>query len=211
MNENGFTLIEILIAVVITGIILGAVFMLLNQGMFTWQNTADQDEWEQNWRVLENYLQNDLHNQFYSQLYNKNFFQGDYQGLSYLIKKDGRIDKVSYQLDYYAHNIVRTEEAYQTTVINDGEAKSSSRVQREKIKKINFFTDFYIYRLDYQYFDPRDDHWVNDWSLEEKDYLPALLKLTISSKKENSVEKLPAIIIGIYLNRKYQSGAVIHE
>src|SRR5690554_3245622 len=96
VNEEGFTLIEILIAVTITGIIIGAVFMFLHQGLFTWENTADRGEWEQNWRVFDRRIKDDLANLYYSRIYKENIFEGDYQGITWVIKKDEVLKEVNY-------------------------------------------------------------------------------------------------------------------
>jgi len=206
MNENGFTLIEILIAITITGIILGAVFMFLNQGLNTWENTAERGDWEQNWRIFNKQIKNDLHNLFYSPLYKDNLFKGDYQGISWLIKKDGILKEVSYTVDYYSNRLLRKEAPYQSTSYPEIDLRNDTSLNYQE-KALSFFKDFNIYRVDYQYFDPQNNYWVNNWSLEERSYLPAVIKVVIS----NESFELPAILAETYLSREYERGVAIYE
>ena len=48
MREEGFTLLEILIAITISGVLLLAVYMFMDQGLLTWEKTVDSSQWEQN-------------------------------------------------------------------------------------------------------------------------------------------------------------------
>lgn len=207
MFEEGFTLIEILIAITITGIILGAVFMFLDQGLFTWENTAYQGEWEQNWRVFDKQLKKDLSNLYYSSLYKDSLFKGDHQGVGWLIKEDDVLREVSYKVDYYSNLLVREEKGHQTyidQVLDNSYSDSSNNYQNNNM---NFFSDFNIYRVDYQYYDSQNNYWVNYWSLEEKDYLPIMIKVTISGQDF----ELPPIMADIYIGREHQRGVSIYE
>ncbi|MFP4662097.1 MAG: type II secretion system protein J [Halanaerobiales bacterium] len=207
MSEDGFTLIEILIAITITGVILTAVFMFLDQGLLTWERVADQSEWEQNWRVFDKQLRNDLSNLYYSPIYKDNLFKGNYQGIRFLTKKDGVLKEVSYKVDYYSNLLVRKEEGHQSynrQSIAGGYNYLSNNYQ---VQDMNFFSDFSIYRIDYQYFDSRNNYWVNNWSLEEKDYLPNMVKVTISSEGF----ELPPILADIHIGRSHQRGVSIYE
>lgn len=189
MREEGFTLLEILIAITISGVLLLAVYMFMDQGLLTWEKTVDSSQWEQNYRVLDNYLQDDLHNLFYSNIYKDNLFEGTNQSVAWLVKKDDTIKEISYQVDYYSYTLVREEKNHQST------------------DTLTFFRDMDIFRIDFEYFDPRIGAWAYFWSLEEKGYLPSLFRIFITRNDGSTTN----IISDIYIGKEYERGVSIDE
>lgn len=210
MNEEGFTLLEILIATTITGVILLAVFMFINQGLFTWENTSDSNQWEQNFRILNKYIDDDLHNLFYSNLFKENLFQGENQSVNWLIRKGNTLKEVNYRVDYYSNVLVREEKPYHSSIYPfdenpDENLDNSNLGSNDKI--VSFFKDTDIFRIDFQYYDPQTGGWPSFWSLDQKDYLPTFLRIIVS--RSNWDEK--TIISDIYIGKEYERGAYIYE
>lgn len=198
-DEKGFTLIEIIVALTISSIILTAVFMFLHQGLFTWENISYEGDWEQNWRIFSKQFNSDLHNLFYSSMYNKNIFEGDYQGLKFIIIKDDLLKEVSYKVDYYSKKLVREEKIHQT-----GLNGYSPDILDTSVKRTEFFSD--IFRVDYEYFDSENNLSLY-WSLSEKKTLPSLVKVIITS----DTLELPPLFVEVYNSRKYKRGVSIYE
>lgn len=216
MDENGYTLIEIIIAVTITGIILGAVFMFLNQGLFTWENIEDRGDWEQNWRVLDRRFKDDLSNFYYSPLYKENIFEGKSRSVKFLIKKDDVLKEVSYTIDSYSNNLVRKEKPCMIDISYTGgsylNSNNSQDINNEQEETLNFFEDFKFYRIDFEYFDQENKIW-NKIPWTENDYLPSMIKIIIYMEVNDSSSYilLPHVVAEIPVIREYERGASLYE
>lgn len=195
MNEQGFTFIEIMIAVTISAVILLAVFIFLNQGINTWERSSEINEWEQNWRVLKKNIEKDLHNLFYSDLYNDNLFTADYQGVKWIVEDDNYLKEVYYYLDHYSGSIIREEKPHQS---EEYTIKDSKEAQEKT--EIVFFEDFRIDRIDFYFYDPQNNYWDNSWSIKDKVYLPTIVRVDL----EISTEQLPSILVEVYIGRSFK-------
>lgn len=187
-NNSGFTLLEIMIAVTITGIIFTVVFSFINVGMKTWNNSIAESEWNQNRRILKSNLQQDLHNAFYSQLSKEELFYGDYKKITWLVSDDQNIKKISYTVDYNKQYIIRSVKYPDNKWINKkNESEDIIFFQREALKKVSF-----------SFYDPKNKYWRNSWSYKAMGYFPTLIKVDVTLK-----EKMPSIIVDIYIGDKY--------
>lgn len=194
-DESGFTLIEVLIAITITGIILTAVIMFLQQGLSIWETTGTTGRWEQHHRVLESKIKSDLGKIYISPLLEKSMFKGDYQGLEWLIIEDSKLKKVKYTVDYYNQQIVRTVQS------DIGDIRSESDIS-ENIKspaELRFFSKLDLHQVNFSFFDPKNNYWENNWSYKDKEYLPAVVKVSISTREF----KLPEITADIWVGKIY--------
>lgn len=184
MKESGFTLLEILIAVVISSIAMTLIFSFFNQSLFIWERRDINSGWEQNWRVLETDLNRNLRNLFITSLMKKNFLKGKRERLELITLKDGSFSKVIYKFDQSKETLLLT--------IADLEGK--------EIKSLEFFKEFPIKDVAFNYYDPKGEYWKSEWSYEAENYLPTAVKLEL---KVDKIE-LPVIVIAIYLGREYQ-------
>ncbi len=182
-GQQGFTLLELLIAITITGIILGLVFSFLQQGLATWERVELESEADQYLRVLENQLRKDLQCIFYSELYNNNQFKGDYQELEWLIIEDETLKKVSYLTEYNYNQLTRR-------VIEMGDNYQDS--------EINYICGERLERVEFHFYDPQNDYWRGNWNLSDIGYLPSLVRLVILSDGEEK-----KMIFEIYVGREY--------
>ncbi|QTL97160.1 prepilin-type N-terminal cleavage/methylation domain-containing protein [Iocasia frigidifontis] len=195
MKEEGFTLLEILIAITITGIVFGAVFAFLHQGLMIWEDFGEDEDYSQYIRVLDSNLKNDLKYIFCSEYSTKNLLKGDYySGLEFYILKDDILQKIRYEADYRQNSIVKTA----TTIdelTEDTEEKTISFVVGKEITDILFY-----------YYNPENNYWESSWSYsdETKGYLPAAVKIEIKHRKGDNIEKLVEILGEIYVGRIYK-------
>lgn len=207
MREEGFTLLEILIAITISGVLLLAVYMFMDQGLLTWEKTVDSSQWEQNYRILDRYLQDDLHNLFYSDLYKGNIFEGTNQSASWLVKKGDTIKEINYRVDYYSFTLVREEKNHQASSYPFFQNEPEEQASTSTADLLAFFREMDIFRIDFDYFDSRIGSWTYLWSLEEKGYLPTLFRITIT-REDGSMTN---IISDIYIGQEYERGVSIYE
>jgi len=184
MKDEGFTLIEILIAVTIAGIIMTVTFTFFQQSFSTWERAGADSDWEQNLRVLESDLQRNLNNIFLSPLYQDNLFRGKQQSLEFLIWEDEQLKKVSYSFDLYQGSFKR----------------ETSSADGEKFKDLFFFNNLEIRKVNFYFYDSKDEYWRSNWSYEEREELPTAIKVEITL---NKIE-LPPIVIALYLGREYE-------
>ncbi|MFW5995664.1 MAG: PilW family protein [Halanaerobiaceae bacterium] len=195
MNEKGFTLIEILIAVTITGIIMGSVTGFIFQGLHTWENLDRGGDGVQNIRILKNQLQQDLNRIFISEIYREDFFTSDYENLQWLIKKDGKLKKVKYSFDSAENRLVRREVDFD---YQSGESEANGET-------MHFFVEEEIRSIDFSFYDadPDSDYWrTGDWVFpDEDDYLPSAVRLEIDLLTDEDAGEIEEIDIIAQLQR----------
>lgn len=195
MNEKGFTLIEILIAVTITGIIMGSVTGFIFQGLNTWENLDRGGDGVQNIRILKNQLQQDLNRIFISEIYREDFFTSSYENLQWLIKKDGKLKKVEYSFDSAENRLVRREVDFD---YQSGESEANGET-------MHFFVEEEIRSIDFSFYDadPNSDYWrTGDWVFpDEDDYLPSAVRLEIDLLTDEDAGEIEEIDIIAQLQR----------
>ncbi|PRX30486.1 general secretion pathway protein J [Orenia metallireducens] len=184
MREEGFTLVEILIAVTISAIIMTVTFIFFQQSLSTWERSGANSDWQQHWRVLESDLQRHLNNIFLSPLYQDNLFIGEEHSLEFLTVEDKQLKRISYFFDPYQGLLKR----------------EISSIDKEESQQLLFFNNLEIEGVNFYFYDPKDDYWKGYWSYEEEERLPTAIKVQITIKKV----ELPPIVIALYLGREYQ-------
>ncbi|WP_018248976.1 prepilin-type N-terminal cleavage/methylation domain-containing protein [Orenia marismortui] len=184
MKEEGFTLIEILIAITITGIILGSVFTSLDLGFSTWERSDTNNKYEQEWRVAASFLRRDIHKLFISSLYQKNKLQGSYQSISGILLEDGSLKEFAYFYDSNNNSLVRKLKNLETD---------------EVIEEIEFFKTLNLKRVEFNFYDAKDQFWKDSWSYQEEERLPIAVKLEVELEKVN----FAPLIVEIYLGQEY--------
>lgn len=193
MKEEGFTLLEILIAITITGIIIGAVFIFLHQGLRIWENYGREEDYSQYIRVLDKNLKNDLKHIFYSEYTERNLFKGDNNGLEFYVLKNDILQKITYQPDYQQNSIIKSIATIDELTENP-EEKTLSFIISKEITRINFL-----------FYDPENNYWENSWSYNDdaKGYLPDVVKIEIYHQKGGFIET-EEILSEIYVGRIYK-------
>ncbi|MFW6238530.1 MAG: PulJ/GspJ family protein [Halanaerobiales bacterium] len=180
MNEKGFTLIEILIAITIAGLILAGVAGLIHQGLNTWENLDRSEDNIQNIRVLEKQLQKDLERLFISDIYIEDLFASSYENLQWLIKRDGQLREIEYFFDSSENSLVRREV---DIAYPEGDRSESENT-------MYFFVEGEIRNVNFSFYDsdPNSDYWrTGSWNFpEEDDYLPSAVRLELDLISDES-------------------------
>lgn len=184
MTQEGFTLIEVLIAVTIAGIILGAIFIMLDLSFTTWQRHDLEETWQQEWRILKNFFSDDINNLFISYLYKNNKFSGNNQKFEFLILRNQELKKVSYFFDSRSNQVVR---------------ELRSVKENKLLTKTNFFSEIEINNINFFFYEGKDKYWLDHYSYSSDKVLPIAVKLNINAIKV----KLPLLVNNIYYNRQY--------
>ncbi|MEJ6951290.1 prepilin-type N-terminal cleavage/methylation domain-containing protein [Natronospora cellulosivora (SeqCode)] len=189
MKEDGFTLLEILIAITITGIIIGAVFVFLHQGLRLWESFGIDEEYNQYMRIMDRSLKDDLKFIYYSQYNEKELFTGNYSGFEFYVLKGDLLKKISYQTDYRENAIVKTSE-----IISK---------YNEPEERLIFILGEDISRIDYSFYNGRDNYWEYNWSFNEKGYLPDLIRIQVYQQEGAYIEE-EEILLEIYTGRIFE-------
>lgn len=184
MKEEGFTLIEILVAITIAGIILGSIFTFFDLGFSSWQRSDSNDNYQQQQRVIEALLRKDMQGIFISAIYKDNKFEGYYDQVEWLILGKDSLRKVSYTFDAYQNQLIRK--------VTDFESN-------EVITEMSFFTETELRQIEFAFYDPKDEYWKDSWSYQKDRRLPIALNLKIEAKDR----ELPPVVINLYPGRKY--------
>jgi general secretion pathway protein J len=186
MKEEGFTLIEVIVAITITGIIFGTIFTVFEVSFSTWQRAEGSSELNQQWRILNNQLRKDLRRLYISDLYRKSKFAGDYQQFSWLIKGEEGFNEVIYS--FSANQITR-------------EVKKGADGEGEVVKEMTFFVDLEldISQIKRRFYNSEYSYWQRNWSYQKSGELPEAVKLELDSQEID----LPQIVIDLQVGQRY--------
>jgi general secretion pathway protein J len=184
LNKKGFTLIEVLIAITITGIILGLVFTFFHIGFSSKDKMNKISQKQQEWNVFVVNFGSDLHNNFSSKIYSKNKFDGSYHKLSWLILNNDIIQQVTYSFNPQQNQIKREIINYKT---------------EEVILEMKYFTDVYLNNVEFQFYNNNRNIWEKNWNYQIGDYLPGAVKLILNIK---DIQIPSPVIINIYSQKK---------
>ena len=183
MREEGYTLLEVVIATTIIGIVFTTIFTLFNLGFSTWERVEIESELNQQWRVLKRHLEEDIHQIFISKLHPDNKFRGNYRELSWMIVGEDELKEVIYSFD---------QEGITKEVLSQSE--------EELIKEIEFFTDLKVQGSEIKVeFYSSEYGWQNSWSYQDSHQLPKAIRLDIISEELD----LAPIMVEVYVGRKY--------
>ncbi|BDU49783.1 PulJ/GspJ family protein [Haliovirga abyssi] len=177
MRNKGFTLLEIIIAVVITGIVMGTAFSFFKINFSTWNKIENSEN--QEIRVFDSKFRADIKNMYYLNIMNENPFKGDY-------------NKVEFYKQDINGDVIKIEYSYN---------ELNSSIEREKlkngvsIKKNIFFNGKVGKSIKIFYF---DKFWKDKWDYKEEMKFPVSIKIVFEENKEQL-----EIIENILLNRKY--------
>ncbi|ACL70614.1 PulJ/GspJ family protein [Halothermothrix orenii] len=190
MNERGFSLLEVLIAITLTGIIIGVILSSLDIGLSTWKRVQSDSYNLQNQQVVFKYLESDLHNLFYSNHVDKKLFYYGYDGfLFYTINKE-EIRQVNYTINYRRGLLIR--ETYPVT-------GTDFKIDKQKKEVINFLENTEIKNVRFYFYDHHNKYWRNYWSYREIGYYPSLVKIEIA----DSTYGIWSGVIEIFTGRQY--------
>lgn len=191
-NQEGFTLIEILIAITITAIILGAVFSFFDIGFSIWERTNRDGDWRQELRVFDKVLKRDLHNIYTSPIYH-NKFKGDYRSMKFLMIEDEQLVEVSYNFNSYGNEVIRTLKSIGTKTI---------------LSRSQYFANINVTGLDFSFYGQDNDYGKTYWEYENEAELPVAVKLDIFFKNEKNKISL---IIDIFQEKEYYGNKKVEQ
>ena len=184
MNQKGFTLLEVLIAIVISSIVLGVVFIFFNTALVSWGQIDKNYIIEQQWSVFTSYLKEDLHNVFISPLSTRTNFVGNSSKIEWTVFGKNEFNLVSYCFDPYKSLLNRK-------VVN---------IEGEKIiSEKTFFANADLQDINFYYYDRKNNYWKNSWSFKEENSVPLSVKVEL--KFVNN--EVPPVIINLFINKEY--------
>jgi prepilin-type N-terminal cleavage/methylation domain-containing protein len=182
-KRQGFSLIEMIVALVITAVLSGAVYTTFSQGIRLWsRGSKDRSEWRTH-LFLEKFT-TELRNAFMDPKWN---FQGNKNALALatvvhegvlqdrLVYLKYRYDPKSRRLDFQQNSF---EEAFS--------AKPISKPFRPALEKVQAF------ELEYYTYDPsaKGYRWYSTWN---RNCFPETLKVTIESEGDESRKMISMI------------------
>ncbi len=182
MKEAGFTLLEVLVAITITGVIIGVVFSLFHQSLSIWEASQTHSSWQQQWRVLESKLTSDLQTIFVSPLGEDGLFIGEAQHLKWRQLKEDKLQQVVYSFDRQANKLVKK-------VVVDGQV----------VNQLEFFPDLKITRVKFSFNHEQVGYWKSNWNYSREEKLPTVIKVEVTADKV----MLPPLVIENFIGRKY--------
>ena len=166
-KERGFTLIEVLIAVTISGLIIVGIINLYNLGISNMELVKDSGSLQQESRVFMNVIKRDLHNIFSSEIYKENLFESSNQELSFLKIDEEIFQRVEYNYDSY--NNLLSRKVY----------KNTENISEEEMSILNFFTEIQLDDIQFTYYDLKNRYWRNNWSYKNQGNLPRAIMISI--------------------------------
>ena len=182
MKEAGFTLVEILAAVTITGIILVSLFALLQQSFQLWTAVGVYNHWEQNFRFLEAELTRDIHNLFASSITAKNLFKANAGQIKfYRLSSAGKMKQITYSFDRYQGQLI----------------KETLDLESQQRERIEFFAEGTVEDVYFEFYDPETEYFKSNWS--QAFYLPQAVRIKI----ELTTVDLPPLLIENFIGRGY--------
>ena len=168
--KKGFTLLELLIAILIFAVIVSAVYSTLYSGIKVWNEGDAQTRFPESSQMALNRMTKDIRN---ATKFSEIKFEGEKHSISMPVIK-GSICKVSYYLDN--DNIIRDIQTY----------PESLRGQTKKRELVSG-----IQELVFSYCNSEKE-WKDSW---EEANLPYAVKLSIKSKEDNVLEAITEIPI----------------
>ena len=176
---KGFTLLELLVAILIFAIIISAVYGTMYSGIKVWNVGDDKTGFSESSQIALNKMTKDIRNVV---RFSGIKFEGEKNSISMPVIKDvyqdknliTQIYKVSYYLD--SGNIMRDAETYPESL--RGQTK-----KRELVSSIQELVFSYC---------NAEKEWKDSW---EEDSLPCAIKLSIKSKEDNILETITEIPI----------------
>ena len=167
---KGFTLLELLVAILIFAVIVSAVYGTMYSGIKVWNVGDDKTGFSESSQIALNKMTKDIRNVV---RFSGIKFEGEKNSISMPVIKDG-ICKVSYYLD--SGNIMRDIQTY-------SESLKEQTNERELVPDIQELVFSYC---------NAEREWKDSW---EEDSLPYAVRLSIKSKEDKSLEAITEIPI----------------
>ncbi len=178
-NTCGFTLLELLIAILIFAVIVSAVYSTLYSGIKVWNEGDAQTRFPESSQMALNRMTKDIRN---VARFSEIKFEGEKDSISMPVIKDvyqdknliSRIYKVMYYLD--DEKIIRDAQTYPESLT--GQARKQELVPD-------------VHELVFSYCNSEKE-WKDSW---KEDSLPYAVKLSIKSKEDDVIEAITEIPI----------------
>ena len=168
--KRGFTLLELLIAIMIFAVIVSAVYSTMYSGIKVWNKGDATIRFPESSQMALNRITKDIRN---AAMFSGIKFEGEKNSISMPVIIT-QICKISYYLD--SGNIMKDIQTYPESLIGQTN-------ERELISGIQ--------ELVFSYCDAEKE-WKDSW---EEDNLPYAVKLSIKSKEDNVLETITEIPI----------------
>jgi prepilin-type N-terminal cleavage/methylation domain-containing protein len=180
-SDQGYTLLEVICALAITGLVAIAVLSVVHQSISLWQKSIFWGEEERNIRVLSRSIQH-----FSSRVYSGELPQGEKEGfqgkpneVQGLLETEDGLIKAGLSWDLYSKEILYWEEC------RGNRTQKNLGINPEK--------------LELSYYDQERQSWVDAWN--EQFPLPTMIRLVWSWDKK----AMPPIITPLFSGRTIQS------
>ena len=177
--KRGFTLLELLIAILIFAVIVSAAYSTLYSGIKVWNEGDAQTHFPESSQMALNRMTKDIRN---VTKFSEIKFEGEKDSISMSVIKDVYQDKnlitQIYRISYYldSDNIMRDIQTYPESLIGQTN-------ERELISGIQELVFSYC---------NAEREWKDSW---EEDSLPYAVRLSIKSKEDKSLEAITEIPI----------------
>ncbi len=159
-NQAGFTLIEILATLTLTGVLLGIMAQFLYTGVLLWDKNDrayQKQHFQQHWQQQ---FTKEISSLITSPYLPEAAFVGNDQKFSFWREHQTGLLQITYSYDSFAKKLYRSSDFWGAT--------SEPQLILEQVASCNF-----------EYYDPKTKNWRLEWQSKTKEAIPALIKLKL--------------------------------
>lgn len=164
-NEAGFTLLEMLFSIGMTGVLLAVLAQFLLSGLKLWERNDKGYRRQHQMKFIYQTVYDELSNMLYGDYLPEYLISGDDYKLSFWRESNTGLILVTYRYDFNEKKVYRSEGFYGS---NPGETM--------------LFDD--ISNWQFEYYEPETRNWLREWTSDRKE-LPALIRITAKTKENN--------------------------
>lgn len=164
-NEAGFTLMEVLFSIGMTGVLLTVLAQFMISGIKLWERNDQGYRRQHQMKFIYQTVSDEVSTMLYGDYLPEYIISGDDYKLSFWRESRTGLILVTYRYDFNDHKVYRSEGFYGST---PGETV--------------LFND--ILNWQFEYYEPKTRNWLREWTSDRKE-LPALIRITVKTKISN--------------------------